>query len=92
MTITITLLEPSIADAITAIEQAVELPNQTRRHWVCSLRQILKWLDRPAAVVAARLSSLRISMDQLHHARVGVTAKTLANHKIQCPRCAAVVR
>jgi integrase len=81
MTITITLLEPSIADAITAIEQAVELPDQTRRHWVCSLRQILKWLDRPAAVVAARLSSLRISMDQLHHARVGVTAKTLANHK-----------
>jgi integrase-like protein len=81
MTITITLLEPSIADAITAIEQAVELPEQTRRHWVCSLRQILKWLDRPAAVVAARLSSLRMLMGQLHHARIGVTAKTLQNHK-----------
>jgi Phage integrase family len=81
MTTTITLLEPSIADAITAIEQAVELPEQTRRHWVCSLRQILKWLDRPAAVVAARLSSLRMLMGQLHHARMGVTAKTLQNHK-----------
>jgi integrase len=81
MTTTITLLEPSIADAITAIEQAVELPEQTRRHWVCSLRQILKWLDRPAAVVAARLSSLRMLMGQLHHARIGVTAKTLQNHK-----------
>ena len=81
MTTTITLLEPSIADAITAIEQAVELLEQTRRHWVCSLRQILKWLDRPAAVVAARLSSLRMLMGQLHHARIGVTAKTLQNHK-----------
>jgi integrase len=81
MTTTITLLEPSIADAITAIEQAVELPEQTRRHRVCSLRQILKWLDRPAAVVAARLSSLRMLMGQLHHARIGVTAKTLQNHK-----------
>jgi Phage integrase family len=81
MTTTITLLEPSIADSITAIEQAVELPEQTRRHWVCSLRQILKRLDRPAAVVAARLSSLRMLMGQLHHARIGVTAKTLQNHK-----------
>ena len=46
MTTTTTLLEPSIADVITAIEQAAELADQTRRHWVCSLRQIVKWLDR----------------------------------------------
>jgi integrase len=81
MTTTTTLLEPSIADVITAIEQAAELADQTRRHWVCSLRQIVKWLDRPAEVVAARWTSVRILVGQLHHARVSVTAKTLANHK-----------
>ena len=75
------LLEPSFADLIAAIEQAPELSEQTRRHWVCSLRQIARWLDRPAAVIPARWNAVQISVAQLHHARVGVTAKTLANHK-----------
>src|SRR6516162_5363719 len=48
---------------------------------VCSLRQIAKCLDRPAEVIPARWHSVRISVAQLHHARIGVTAKTLANHK-----------
>src|SRR5664280_241630 len=78
---TTALLEPSFLDLIAAIEQAAELSEQRRRHWVCSLRQIAKWLDRPAAVIPARWPSVRISVVQLHHARVGVTAKTLANHK-----------
>src|ERR1019366_3308814 len=78
---TTALLEPSFAELIAAIEQAAELSEQRRRHWVCSLRQIAKWLDRPAAVIPARWRSVRISVVQLHHARVGVTAKTLANHK-----------
>ena len=78
---TTALLEPSFLDLIAAIEQAAELSEQRRRHWVCSLRQIAKWLDRPAAVIPARWHSVRISVVQLHHARVGVTAKTLANHK-----------
>jgi hypothetical protein len=81
MTATTTLLEPSIADLIDAIEQAPELSEQRRRHWVCSLRQIAKSLDRPAAVIPARWQAVRVSIGQLHHVRVGVTAKTLANHK-----------
>ena len=76
-----TLLEPSFADLIAAVEQAPELSEQRRRHWVCSLRQIAKWLDRPAEVIPARWHAVRLSVGQLHHARVGVTAKTLANHK-----------
>ena len=76
-----TLLEPSFADLIAAIEQAPELSEQRRRHWVCSLRQVAKWMDRPATVIPARWPSVRISVAHLHHARVGVTAKTLANHK-----------
>jgi len=81
MTPTTALLEPSFLDLIAAIDQAPELSAQRRRHWVCSSGQIAKWLDRPAAVIPARWHSVRISVAQLHHARVGVTAKTLANHK-----------
>src|ERR1700678_3284748 len=75
------LLERSFADAIAAIEAAAELPEDKRRHWVCSLRQIAKWLDRPVETIAARLTSIALAMNQLHHARLGVTAKTLANHR-----------
>jgi len=75
------LLERSFADAIAAIEAAAELPEDKRRHWGCSLRQIAKWLDRPVETIAARLTSIALAMNQLHHARLGVTAKTLANHK-----------
>ena len=75
------LLEPSFAELVAAIEQAKDLSEQTRRHWACSLRQIAKWLNRPPAVIPARWQAVWISMAQLHHARVGVTAKTLANHK-----------
>jgi integrase len=77
----IALLEPSLVDLIAAIEQAAELSEQRRRHWICSLRQIAKWLDRSIEMIPARWSSLRITVGQLHHARIGVTAKTVANHK-----------
>src|SRR5215216_4255657 len=75
------LLEPSLADVINRIEQADDLASQHRRHWVCSLRQIAKWLDRPLLVIPARWTSVRMPVAQLHHARVDVTAKTLVNHK-----------
>jgi integrase len=78
---TIALFEPSLLDLIAAVEQAAGLSEQRRRHWVCSLRQIAKWLDRPAAVIPARWQAVRTSVAQLHHARLGVTPKTLANHK-----------
>jgi integrase len=81
MTASAALLEPSFVDLIAAIGQAAELPVQTRRHWVCSARRIASWLDRPAAVIPARFNAVAMPVRQLHHARVGVTAKTLANHK-----------
>jgi integrase len=76
-----TLLEPSFEEVIAAIEQAVDLPAERRRHLVCSLRQIAKWLDRPTAVIPARFNAVEMALRQLHHARLGVEAKTLANHK-----------
>ena len=75
------LLEPSFAALLAALEQAADLPVQTRRHWVCSVRQVAKWLDRPPVEIPARWNAVRMSVGHLHHARVGVTAKTFANHK-----------
>jgi hypothetical protein len=49
MTPTPLLIEPSFADAIAIIATAPELPEQTRRHWITSLRQIAKALDKPLA-------------------------------------------
>src|SRR5262249_36289591 len=46
-----------------------------------SLRQIAKLLDKPLEVIPARCSAVRADLGQLHHAPVGLTAKTLQNHK-----------
>jgi integrase len=75
------LIEPSFADAIAIIAEAEELPAQKRQHWVTSLRQIAKALDKPLAVIPARYSAVRVGLAQLHHAPAGLTAKTLQNHK-----------
>ena len=66
---------------MTAIEGAADLSKSVKGHWVCSLRQIGKWLDRPFEVIPARWTSIRLPVGQLHHARLGVTAKTVANHR-----------
>jgi integrase len=76
-----TLLEPSFADVTTAIERSLDLPARTRSHWLCSLRQIAKALDKPMEAIPARWTAARFALDRLHHARVGSNAKTLANHK-----------
>lgn len=75
------LLEPSFAHAMASIEAANDLSREIKRHWTCSLRQIAKWLNRPLETIPARWTSIRILVNQLHHARIGITAKTLANHK-----------
>jgi integrase-like protein len=72
---------PSFSDLVASIEAAKDLPDQKRRHWACSVRQVAKWLDRPCAVIPARWPAVRFSVGQLHHARLGVTSKTLSNHR-----------
>src|SRR6476620_3902291 len=74
-------IEPSFADAIAIILASPELPEDKRRHWTTSLRQIAKAMDRPLEVIPARYSAIRSELTQLHQARVGLTAKTLRNHK-----------
>jgi len=76
-----TLLEPSFADALVAIERATELSASKRTHWACSLRQVAKWLDRPLVNLAARWGAVALKANRLHHANLGVEWKTLANHR-----------
>ena len=75
------LIETSFADAIAIIASAAELPKQTRRHWTTSLRQVAKALDRPMETIPARYSAVRADLLHLHHAPLGLTPKTLQNHK-----------
>jgi hypothetical protein len=74
-------IEPSFADAIAMIEHAAELPVEKKRHWCCSLKRIAEALDKPATVIPARLSAVRAAVMDLHHVPLGLTAKTLANHR-----------
>jgi integrase len=80
------LIETSFADAIAIIAAAEELPPQTQRHWMTSLRQIPKVLGRPPEVIPARYSAVRADFAKLHHAPAGLTAKTLQNHKSNVKR------
>src|ERR1700712_105682 len=75
------LLEPSFSIAMITIGEATDLSASVKCHWVCSLRQIAKWLDRPLELTPARWTAIRSPVEQLHHARLRVTAKTVANHK-----------
>jgi integrase len=68
-------------EVASPVEDAADLSAGIKRHWVCSLRQIAKWLNRPVGVTPARWTAIRLQVGQLHHARLGVTAKTVANHK-----------
>ena len=75
------LIETPFADAIAIIVAADELPEQTRRHWATSLRQIAKAMDKPLEVIPARLGAVRANLARLHHVPAGLTRKTLQNHK-----------
>jgi integrase len=74
-------LEPSIADLLKAIESAPNLTASKKTHWSCSLRQVCTGIGRPAESIPGRWSGVEFHMRQLHHARLGCTPKTLANHK-----------
>jgi integrase len=75
------LIEPSFAEAVAIIGRADDLPEQTRRHWVTSLRQVAKAFDRPLEVIPARYSAVRADLGHLHQVPAGLSAKTLQNHK-----------
>ncbi len=53
------LIEASFTDAIAIVAAAQELPDQTRRHWMTSLRRIAQALDKPPELIPARYSAVR---------------------------------
>ena len=76
-----TTLEPTFADAVTAIAAATDLSEQTRRHWCSSLTGIARAFDQPPEMIPARYSAVRARMAALHHVPLGWVPKTLANHR-----------
>ena len=74
------LLEPTLADVHTAIEQDTSLPKPRRDSLCCSIRRVAKFLERDLAHLPARLGALRYGIARLHHAQLGVSRKTLRNH------------
>lgn len=75
------LIEPSLADALTLITNDPLLAESKRTQWRCSIRRIAAWIDRPLENLPARLTALRQPVDRLNAARLGVSQKTLSNHK-----------
>lgn len=75
------LMELSLAEALASIENDSSLTTSKQRQWACSIRRIAEWLDRPLETMPARLTALRQPVARLNAARLGVTSKTLSNHK-----------
>ena len=73
--------EPSWADAITAIEKNKDFTPVQKRHLCTSLRQMGRYLDRPLSLIPARIAVIGPVVKKLHPARLGVNAKTFANHR-----------
>ena len=75
------LIEPSLDDAIQMIAASTEIPNQTKRHWMTSVRQFAKVVDRPLEVIPARYSAVRNELTKWHHVPTGLAPKTVMNHR-----------
>src|SRR3954454_16193372 len=59
------LIEPLLAEALVAAENAQALSPDTRRHWACSLlRRIAEAIDRPLTLLPARWTALRIPVSR----------------------------
>jgi hypothetical protein len=55
--------EPSFADAMAAIEKAEDLSLTQKRHWLTSLRQMARYLDRPASLIPTRIAAVAEAQD-----------------------------
>jgi hypothetical protein len=73
--------EPSFADAMAAIEKAENLSPIQKRHWLTSLRQMARYLDRPPSLIPTRIAAIAEAVKKLHPARLGVNPKTFINHR-----------
>jgi hypothetical protein len=73
--------EHSWADAVDAIEKDRDLTPAQKRHWPTSLLQVGRYLDRPLSLIPTRIAVIGPAVKKLHPARLGINAKTFANHR-----------
>ena len=73
--------EPSFADAMASIEKAEDLPPTQKRHWLTSLRQMARYLDRPLSLIPTRIAAIAEAVKRLHPASLAVNPKTFVNHR-----------
>ena len=73
--------EPSFADAMAAIDKAEDLSPTRKRHWLTSLRQMARYLDRPLSLIPTRIAAIAEAVKKLHPARLSVNPKTFINHR-----------
>lgn len=73
--------EPSLAAAIAAIAADTGLDARQKLHWLTSLRRIAEGIGRPPESLPARIVAIRHWISRLSAARMGISSKTLANHK-----------
>lgn len=71
--------EPNLSDAIRLIGEST-LEKSKISHWCCSVRAVASALGLPPESVPARWQAIAHRVRQLHHARVGMSEKTLKNH------------
>ncbi len=71
--------EPNLADAIRLIGES-GLEKSKISHWCCSIRAVAAVLGLPPESLPARWQALAHRVKQVHHARVGMSEKTLKNH------------
>jgi hypothetical protein len=66
---------------MAAIERADDLGSEQKRHWLTSLRQMGRYLDRPLSLIPSRIAAIREAVIKLHPTRLGVNTKTFINHR-----------
>jgi hypothetical protein len=71
--------EPNLSDAIHFIGES-GLEKSKISHWCCSIRAVAAALGLPPESVPARWQAIAHRVNQLHHARVAMSEKTLKNH------------
>ena len=71
----------SLKQVLAMIEADEALPVSKKTEWRCALRRLAKYLDKDLQHLPARLGALRYGMGQLHHARLGISKKSLQNLK-----------
>ena len=69
----------SLKQVLAMIEADEALSASKKTEWRCALRRLARYLDKDLPLLPARLGALRHGVGQLHHARLGISKKSLQN-------------